>query len=154
VIKKISTILAVFMICSCNDTSSLSNQTTHPITGTWELLSGTTIVKDDTTITDYTKGQQMIKIINASHFAFFRHDLIKGKDSLNAIYSSGGGWYTLNGDQYTEHLDYCDAREWEGHVFNFKVSIKNDTLIQQGIEKVEALGIDRLILEKYVRSKQ
>ena len=142
------------MICSCNDTSSLRDQTINPITGTWELLSGTTIVKDDTTIIDYTKGQQMIKIINASHFAFFRHDLSKGEDSLKAIYSSGGGRYTLTGDQYTEHLDYCDAREWEGHVFNFKLTIKNDTLIQQGIEKVESLGIDRLILEKYVRSKQ
>ena len=147
-------ILVASMIFSCRDTSSSSNQTTNPIAGTWELLSGTTIVKDDTSITDYTKGQQMIKIINASHFAFFRHDLNKGKDSVNAIYSSGGGRYTLTGDQYTEQLDYCDAREWEGHVFNFKVTIKNDTLIQQGIEKVEALGIDRLILEKYVRSKQ
>ena len=146
--------LAVSMICSCSDTSSPSKQSTNPITGTWELLSGTTIVKDDTTVTDYTKGQQMIKIINASHFAFFRHDLNKGKDSVNAIYSSGGGRYTLTGDQYTEQLDYCDAREWEGHVFNFKVTIDNDTLIQQGIEKIETLGIDRLILEKYVRSKK
>ena len=146
--------LAVVMICSCSDTGSPSNQTTNPIIGTWELLSGTTIVKDDTTVTDYTKGQQMIKIINASHFGFFRHDINKGKDSVNAIYSSGGGRYTLRGDQYTEQLDYCDAREWEGHIFNFKVTIKNDTLIQQGTEKVEALGIDRLILEKYVRSKQ
>ena len=145
--------LAVFMIFSCSETSSPSKQAPNPITGTWELQSGTTIVKDDTTITDYTKGQQMIKIINASHFAFFRHDLNQGKDSANVIYSSGGGRYTLSGDQYTEQLDYCDAREWEGHVFNFKVTIKNDTLIQQGIEKVEALGIDRLILEKYVRSK-
>ena len=142
------------MIFSCSDTSSPSKQTANPLTGTWELLSGTTIVKDDTTITDYTKGQQMIKIINASHFAFFRHDLNQGKDSANVIYSSGGGRYTLSGDQYTEQLDYCDAREWEGHVFNFKVTIDNDTLIQQGIEKVEALGIDRLILEKYVRSKR
>jgi len=139
---------------SCNDTSSPAGQTANSIVGTWELLSGTTIVKDDTTLTDYTKGQQMIKIINASHFAFFRHDLNKGKDSVKAIYSSGGGRYTLSGDQYTEHLDYCDAREWEGHVFNFKVTIKNDTLIQQGVEKIEALGIDRLILEKYVRSGQ
>jgi len=146
--------LAVFMIFSCSETSSPSKQAPNPITGTWELLSGTTIVKDDTTITDYTKGQQMIKIINASHFAFFRHDLNQGKDSANVIYSSGGGRYTLSGDQYTEQLDYCDAREWEGHVFNFKVTIDNDTLIQQGIEKVEALGIDRLILEKYVRSKR
>ena len=44
-------------------------------------------------------------------------------------------------------------REWEGHSFNFTVTISNDTLIQKGIEKVENLGIDRLIIEKYVRVK-
>ena len=29
--------------------------------------------------------------------------------------------------------------------FEFVVKIKNDTLIQKGIEKVEKLGIDRII---------
>ena len=96
----------------------------------------------------------MIKIINDSHFAFLRHDLNKGKDSVKAIYSSGGGRYTLSGNQYTEQLDYCDAREWEGHVFNFTVTIKNDTLIQHGIEKIEKLGIDRVIIERYIRVKK
>jgi len=33
------------------------------------------------------------------------------------------------------------------------VKIKNDTLIQKGIEKVEKLGVDRIIVEKYVREK-
>jgi hypothetical protein len=35
--------------------------------GTWQLISGTLIEKGDTTITDYTRGVQMIKIINDSH---------------------------------------------------------------------------------------
>ena len=122
------------------------------IEGTWELISGTTIVKGDTTFTDYTKGQKMIKVINSSHFAFLRHDLNKGKDS-SATFGSGGGRYTLTGDQYTEHLDYCSDREWEGNSFPFTVSIKNDTLIQSGTEKVEAAGIDRINIEKYFRVK-
>lgn len=137
---------------SCN-TSAKSNETLVPIKGTWELISGTTIVKKDTTVTDYTKGQKMIKIINDTHFAFLRHDLNQGKDSSSAIFDSGAGRYTLKGDQYTEHLDYCNYREWEGHTFEFKVSIVNDTLTQSGIEKVEKAGIDRTIIEKYIRAK-
>jgi hypothetical protein len=33
------------------------------------------------------------------------------------------------------------------------VTIKEDTLIQKGIEKIEKLGIERTIIEKYKRLK-
>ena len=46
-----------------------------PITGTWQLLTGTLIENGDTSITDYTKDKKFIKIINDSHFAFLNHDL-------------------------------------------------------------------------------
>ena len=124
-----------------------------PITGSWKLLSGTLIEKGDTVVTDYTKALGFIKIINDSHFAFLRHDLNKGKDSATAVFGAGGGSYTLKGDSYTEHLDYCSDREWEGHDFTFTVTIKNDTLIQQGIEKIESAGVERLNIEKYIRVK-
>ena len=119
--------------------------------GTWQLISGTFIENGDTTETDYTRDIQMIKIINDSHFAFLNHDLNKGKDSLAAQFVAGGGRYELNGDQYTEHLEYCSDRQWEGNDFVFTVTIKNDTLTQRGIEKVEGTTIDRLNIEKYVR---
>jgi len=40
------------------------------LNGTWQLLSGTTITKGVSTFTDYTKGEQMIKIMNDTHFGF------------------------------------------------------------------------------------
>ena len=101
-------------------------------------------------MTDYTRAEQMIKIINDSHFAFLRHDLNKGQDSL-ATFVAGGGPYTLEGNRYTEHLEYCSAREWEGTAFEFTVAIEGDTLVQQGIEKVESIGVERYNIEKYVR---
>ncbi len=82
-----------------------------PITGTWKLISGTLIEKGDTTVTWYTKDVSFIKIINDTHFAFLSHDLNKGKDS-SAMYSSGGGSYSLKNNQYTEHLEYCNDRQW------------------------------------------
>lgn len=123
-----------------------------PITGTWKLISGTLIENGDTTITFYTEGVSFIKIINADHFAFLQHDLQKGNDS-NKVFSAGGGKYDLNDSSYTEHLEYCTAREWEGNSFNFTVSLINDTLIQKGIEKIESQNINRLNIEKYVRLK-
>jgi hypothetical protein len=123
-----------------------------PIEGTWQLVTGTLIEKGDTMITDYTKNISFIKIINDSHFAFLQHDLDKGKDS--AVFVAGGGSYSINDSAYTEHLEYCSAREWEGNDFSFTVKLQHDTLIQRGIEKVESAGVNRINIEKYARVKK
>lgn len=121
-----------------------------PIEGTWQLLTGTLIENGDTNVTDYTKGKKFIKIINDSHFAFLNHDLNKGKDSA-AAFTAGGGTYSLNGNNYTENLEFCSDRQWEQNSFSFTVTIHNDTLIQEGREKVAGTSIDRLNIEKYKR---
>jgi len=145
----------VSTITSCNNTSA-DKQDAKPeaakpaLVGTWKLIKGTLIEKADTVVTDYTKDKSFIKIINDTHFSFLLHDLKHGKDS-GAVYSSGGGTYSLTGNDYTEHLEYCSDRNWEGHDFPFTITINNDTLTQRGIEKVEASGIDRLNIEQYVR---
>ena len=124
-----------------------------PIIGTWRLLSGKLIKGKDTTYTDYTKGQEMIKIINKTHFAFLRHDLKHGIDST-AIFSAGAGEYFLNGNKYTEHLQYFVDRQWEDHKFEFEYKIEEDTLVIKGIERIEELGIDQLNIETYIREKE
>src|SRR3989337_1185462 len=141
------TVLSILSF-SCNNTIKKVNDNEIAIEGTWQLISGTTIEKGDTTVTDYTKNQNMIKILNATHFSFLNHDLKKGKDST-AMFVAGGGRYTLAGDQYTEYLEYCSARDWEGNTFKFTVTIEGDTLTQRGIEKIENIGVERLNIEKY-----
>lgn len=138
------------LLTSCNTKNTETTEATVPIQGTWKLLTGTLIEKGDTTVTDYTKETEFIKIINDTHFAFLSHDL--NKDSV-ASFSAGGGHYTLKDGSYTEHLEYCNAREWEGNNFDFTVTINNDTLTQKGVEKIDSLGVNRLNIEKYVRVK-
>lgn len=150
-LKKTLAVIAIAAIMGAC-TKETQTDTKPPLTGTWKLLSGTLIEKGDTTVTDYTKNVSFIKIINDTHFAFIQHDLNHGKDST-ASFSAGGGTYTIKDNNYTEHLEYCNARDWEGHDFSFTVEIKNDTLVQRGIEKIESAGIERLNIEKYVRVK-
>jgi hypothetical protein len=145
-------LLICAVIVSCGVKNEQPTQSDMPLVGTWKLISGTLIEKGDTTITYYTTGISFIKIINDTHFAFLQHDLNKGKDS-SAVFVSGGGRYSLADSLYTEHLEYCSDRQWEGNDFKFTISIKNDTLIQSGIEKVESAGINRLNIEKYTRVK-
>ncbi len=143
---------AVFFF-SCSAKKPEGHPATNALHGTWKLLTATLIENGDTTITDYTTNRSFIKIINNTHFSFLQHDLSKGKDSA-ASYSSGGGTYSLTDSLYTEHLEYCSARDWEGHDFAFSVQLQNDTLVQQGVEKVEAAGVNRINIEKYVRWKK
>lgn len=147
-IKKIIcfTLLFAALTVSCN-------QAQHPIEGTWKLLSETKIEKGDTTFTRASADIPMVKILNQTHFTFLRHDLKKGQDSTSSLFVAGGGRYELEGDQYTEYLEYCSAREWENNTFHFTLTIDNDTLVQQGHEKVDGTDIDRTIIEKYVRVK-
>lgn len=146
-------ISAVLLSCEA-EKSNTSNLNPKSITGTWKLLSGTIIEKGDTTITDYTKNISFIKIINDTHFAFLQHDINKGKDSASAVFVAGGGSYSVKDSSYTEHLEYCSARDWEGNDFTFTISMNNDTLTQYGIEKVQNAGVNRINIEKYVKIKK
>jgi hypothetical protein len=148
---KLSLFLITIICCSCSVNQNKTKHSDLPIIGTWELISATSTQKDSTFST-FNPKVKMIKIINPDHFAFFVHDLTMGKQP-NPEFSAGAGRFTLVNDTYTEYLEYFSHREWENNKFEFKVSIKNDTLIQQGIEKVEKLGVDRIITEKYKRIK-
>jgi len=146
-------VFSIAMLAMSANKKDDPKQSALPLIGTWKLISGTTITKKDTVVTDYTKNQKMIKIINKTHFAFLRHDLESGK-TKDSAYESGAGTYTLSGNHYTEYLEYCNYREWEGKKFSFTISIKNDTLTQRGLEKVEEANINREIIERYVRIKK
>ena len=145
-------IITVLMSCTPRGGSEAVMATSVPLSGTWKLITGTLIEKGDTVVTDYTSKVSFIKIINNTHFAFLQHDMNKGKDSA-AVFVAGGGSYSLKDSSYTEHLEYCSARDWEGNDFTFTIAIKNDTLIQTGVEKVESAGINRFNIEKYVKVK-
>lgn len=142
---------AAIVLSSCTNTSKQAEQTTSsPLIGTWKMINATTIKGNDTTVTDYTREREFIKIITPSHFSFLSHDLNHGKDSM-ASFIAGGGRVNIGADKYTEYLDYCNFREWEGGVFELSYTINRDTLITSSREKIEKLGIDQLNTEKLLR---
>jgi hypothetical protein len=147
-------IITIILFASCNTNTSVNVQDKNlQLVGTWKLISGTVINKGETTVTDYTKDKSFIKIINETNFAFLLHDLNKGKDSATAAFVAGGGKYDLKDSLYTEHLEYCSNRQAEGQSFTFNLTMKNDTLIQSGIEKNETTGVSVFNTEKYLRIK-
>jgi len=146
-------VLLTLQGCEMNQEKNTAVASENPMVGTWELVTGTTIQGKDTTTTDYTKDKKFLKVINGTHFSFVGHDVTKGKDSATAFYTSGAGTYTLSDSMYTEHLQFCNDRAWEGHDFVFTVSFQNEMLTQTGIEKIDSLKVNRLNIERYMRVK-
>jgi hypothetical protein len=136
--------------CRLNRHQETVEKTLPAIQGTWKLISGTLIENGDTSVTDYTKNLSFIKIINDTHFAFLSHDFHQGK-AADSAFSAGGGTYRLADSLYTERLEYCSDRQWEGNDFSFVITIRKDTLTQTGVEKVSKAGINRLNIERYYR---
>ncbi|RBQ03137.1 hypothetical protein [Pedobacter miscanthi] len=146
--RNILMLFAVLLLLACSNKNE--NKKDLDIQGTWQLISATTIDKGKSQTTDYSGKLKMIKMFNDTHFAFLKHSL-DSKDTTS--FDAGGGTFLLKGEDYTEHLEYYKNKNWEGKTFNFKLAIHQDTLIQKGIEKVEAAGVDRVIIEKYIRLK-
>lgn len=142
--------LLTFIGCS-QDTKTnfvVKDTANNSIEGSWKLVYAHIKEKDSLQIKDLGKTD-FIKIINQSHFAFFD----QGKDG-DETFTAGGGSYTFDGENYIETLDFINVASYRGHVFPFKAAIKGDSLIQQGHEKIEEAGLDRYILEKYIRIKK
>lgn len=146
-------ILSAVFYSSCKQASHTEGKAElSQIIGTWRLVSNVIITKGDTVVAYPVKGKEhlMIKMYNKSHFSFFTHDTKHGK-TANSIFESGAGTYKLSGNNYSEHLEFCNYREWENHDFSFKLKIHQDTLVQRGIEKIDSLNVNREIIETYVR---
>jgi hypothetical protein len=88
--------------------------------GTWELLSGQPL----------PKGARDIKILSGGHFIFAAYDTQTGKP----LYAAGGT-YVLNGNSYTEHMDFASDKIAAGLIGKdqtFTVEVHGDTFVQTG----------------------
>lgn len=109
--------LAVFVAFSqTKDNDAKKSQ----LDGTWELISGQPL----------PKGARDIKIISEGHFIFVAYDTEKGKP----LYT-GGGTYILNGNSYTEHMDFASDQISAGLIGkdqSFTIKVDGDMFTQTG----------------------
>jgi len=142
--KKI--LISLIIICSfskCTQKTSLI--TSNTIEGTWKMVYAE-IIEDGIIKPKDLSNTTFIKIINKSHFSFFNQENFGNKN-----FYSGAGTYSLKGNNYKETLNFTTVAALKNHQFSFNITTKGDTLIQTGIEKVSAAGINRYITEKYIK---
>lgn len=139
-------------------------KTNIDITGTWEIESAY-IEIDGEKISTVDPSRKMIKIFSDRTFTFFSRDInrenFKGHTPTNEeivrAYNSldaGFGEYKLEGNKYTETIEYCTHPNYEGKTITFDISINNNKLFQQGRYPLVDLGLgdkDAYIIETYIR---
>jgi hypothetical protein len=108
-----------------------SSERKNKVEGTWRLVSGWQKTADTTF--QYSQAHYHgIKMICGNHWAILGRS-VRDKDSVD---SYGGGTYTLEGNNYTESIEYFVVRSSIGNVVPFEVEVRNDTLIQKGPRKI------------------
>lgn len=148
--KKVIAFFAITLFfISCNGrvsaTKKVASNLNQEIIGTWKLVYGEIREQDSIQIKDLSTSE-FIKIINATHFAFFNQSLSNSED-----FYGGAGSYTLSGTTYSEQLNFIGNKDFRGQHFTFQLELKGDTLIQTGMEEIEKANLKRFIIEKYIK---
>jgi len=161
--KTIPVLLACIAVVLCLTLLGCDSGKQNRVEGAWELVT----VKEtspDTTI-DYSKtGLRQIKIITKTHFAFLNQktgdEKFTGEGTDEQLlkraktFYAGGGTYSLDGDSYTEHIEFFSNPNFVGMSIPFKIKIEGDRLIQTGTMPYKAAGLrdrDINLYEEYRR---
>lgn len=110
---------------------------------------------------------RMVKLFTDSHFAYVSSRPNRTKISTHnpaddikikvyGQFNGGAGRYDLEDNNYTEHVEFCSVANYEGMSIPFTVTIDGDTLIQEGVYPMKALGFadrDGYLRETYKRLK-
>ncbi len=136
-------ILIIFVLSQCKTTK---NDKESLLEGSWKMVYADSKENDSLKIKDLSTTT-FIKIINKTHFAFFNQNA----KNENAFYS-GGGTYIFNKNNYKETLLFTNYKPIRNQKFSFTVELKNDTLIQKGVEEIKSENKKRFITEKYIKS--
>ncbi|MFY0630483.1 MAG: hypothetical protein JXR05_08885 [Flavobacteriaceae bacterium] len=131
----------------CINKSAKEPTNSNNIEGSWKMVYAET-KENDSIVRKDLSNTSFVKFIGKNHFAFFNQE-----NSSASNFYSGGGTYSLKGDNYTETLKFSANKAIRNHAFSFTVRIVGDTLIQSGLEKVPAANMNREIIEKYIKLK-
>lgn len=120
-------VLAALSISAGSLARNESGNIAESIQGTWKLVS-TNYDSNPSGFTDVPAIIVRMKLITDTHFTWVGFSTIDKK-----ISSSAGGRYTLNGNTYTESIDFGLGMDtYLGQKHAFTVKVEGDRLFQTG----------------------
>lgn len=169
ILGKIVLALSLLSLMACSqqptvESASATSDASISLKGEWVLVDAQ-FTRDGKTVSWFDPSYKMIKMFTDSHFAYLAsksgRDRVASHNPTDDVkiksygqFSAGGGRYSLTGNQYVEHVEFCSVANYEGMSIAFKVSLDGDTLIQEGTYPMVALGFgdkDGYLVETYKR---
>jgi len=100
--------------------AGLSADASQGVVGTWEFVSATTTQADGTTIEHTTHDLRSTKILNENYFC------VVTRNADGTFRHTNLGPYRVEGDLYTETLEYSTNRDWMGGEAAYRFRIEGD----------------------------
>ena len=126
--------------------------------GVWEFVSAK-ITSPDTTMQIEPSNWTQTKVITKSHWVFVAQVPNRAKISgarsdaelisMARTFFGGGGTYSLEGDTYTETVQYFSNPNYLSASLSWKIEIKGDQLIQSGTYPAKSIGLEEHDVELY-----
>jgi len=145
--------------------SSGQVQRSRSLEGAWELVEVRHTPPDTFNLADW----RQIKILTPTHWVFLTQKRAspnrttsqpqpKDNELLAAAkaFGAGGGTYTLNGDTYTEHIEFFYTPNYVGATIPWTIRWDGDDWIMTGTFPMKSLGLadhDAQLYERYRRVK-
>lgn len=146
--------LILMSACATHQESDATHTAAQPtsLIGSWELVHEEIRIDGKTFPTFDPATRKMMKIFNATHFAFvsngeerprFNSYQLTPEQKVVAFdnFGGGAGRYTYAGGYLTEHIEFMNYPNYEGESIRFKISFKGDTMIQEGDYPITKLGL-------------
>jgi hypothetical protein len=153
-------IVAGFLLVagSCGEQRS-----SNSLEGAWELIEA----KYDPPDPNFAPAEwRQIKLVTRTHWAYLSQkrsspklsSLTNDAELLAAAkaFGAGGGTYTLDGDVYTERIEWFSTPNHVGTSVPYKIKWEGDEWIQTGTFPMKSLGLadrDQQLYERYRRAR-
>ena len=91
-----------------------------PLDGAWEMVRGMQTRPDGSVVEITRSDRQALKIIGAGHFVYI------SQDGPEAFHGAHGGRCTVDGNEYTEHVEYASVEQMRGQSYTFEFRLEGD----------------------------
>lgn len=122
----VTVLIGVVLSCQTIATNSRSDPQTHPLLGSWEMVSGRWTFPDGTVRTADTTQLRSLKVLGPARFVFI------SSRGDGTFVRAGGGSYTISSNTYSEHLDQASDGDMRNETYTFTWRVDGDTWYHNG----------------------